>query len=170
VVGARDDPRAAGGAGAAGGRGGALIRIVAVGRPRGPLADAARDYEARLARALKLEVVEVRDEPLQRGTPDEVRAREGRRIVPHLEGCHAIALDRTGTARSSEELAELLRELEERPPQRTAFVIGGACGLDPAVLAASAGRLSLGPLTLPHQLARVVLGEQLYRATTILRG
>jgi 23S rRNA (pseudouridine1915-N3)-methyltransferase len=49
-------------------------------------------------------------------------------------------------------------------------VIGGACGLAPAVLEAAADRLSLGPLTLPHQLARVVLGEQLYRATTILRG
>jgi len=141
-----------------------------VGRPRGPLADAAHDYEGRLARVLKLEVLEVRDEPLQRGTPDEVREREGRRIAPLLDGWHAIALDRTGTGRSSEQLAELLRDLEERPPQRTAFVIGGACGLAPAVLAASAGRLSLGPLTLPHQLARVVLAEQLYRATTILRG
>jgi 23S rRNA (pseudouridine1915-N3)-methyltransferase len=119
---------------------------------------------------LRLEVIEVRDEPLQRGTPDEVREREGRRIAPYLAGWHALALDRTGAARTSEQLAELLRELEERPPQRTAFVIGGACGLAPAVLAAAAGRLSLGPLTLPHQLARVVLGEQLYRATTILRG
>jgi 23S rRNA (pseudouridine1915-N3)-methyltransferase len=119
---------------------------------------------------LKLEVIEVRDEPLQRGTPDEVREREGRRIAPHLGAWHAIALDRTGQARTSEQLAELLRELEERPPQRTAFVIGGAHGLDAALLAAAADRLSLGPLTLPHQLARVVLGEQLYRATTILRG
>jgi len=99
-----------------------------------------------------------------------VRDREGRRIAPHLDGWHAIALDRTGKAHTSEQLAELLRDLEERPPQRTAFVIGGACGLAPAVLAATAGRLSLGPLTLPHQLARVVLAEQLYRATTILRG
>jgi 23S rRNA (pseudouridine1915-N3)-methyltransferase len=119
---------------------------------------------------LKLEVVEVRDEPLQRGTPDEVREREGRRIAPHLDGCHVIALDVGGRPRSSDQLAELLRELEERPPQRSAFVIGGACGLAPAILATAADRLTLGPLTLPHQLARVVLGEQLYRATTILRG
>ncbi len=115
-------------------------------------------------------MVEVRDEPLQRGTPDEVREREGKRLLPHLEGCHAVVLDRTGKAYASEDLAVLLQSLEERPPQRTAFVIGGACGLSPAVLAAAGTRLSLGPLTLPHQLARVVLGEQLYRATTILRG
>lgn len=119
---------------------------------------------------MRLEVVEVRDEPLQRGTPDEVREREGKRILPHLEGCHAVVLDRTGRAHTSEELAVLLQTLEECPPQRTAFVIGGACGVSPAVLSAAGTRLSLGPLTLPHQLARVVLGEQLYRATTILRG
>jgi 23S rRNA (pseudouridine1915-N3)-methyltransferase len=168
VVGARDDPRPARGRGAGGRR--VLIRIVAVGRPRGALADAAHDYETRLGRALRLEVVEVRDEPLQRGTPDEVREREGKRILPHLEGCHAVVLDRTGKTQTSEELAVLLQSLEERPPQRTAFVIGGACGVSPAVLSAAGTRLSLGPLTLPHQLARVVLGEQLYRATTILRG
>ena len=129
-----------------------------------------RDYEARLGRALRLEVVEVRDEPLQRGTPDEVREREGKRILPQRDGCHAVVLDRSGRAHSSEELAVLLQTFEERAPQRTAFVIGGACGLSPAVLAAAGTRLSLGSLTLPHQLARVVLGEQLYRATTILRG
>lgn len=115
-------------------------------------------------------MVEVRDEPLQHGTPDEVRDREGKRILPHLEGWQAVVLDRTGRTHTSEELAALLQSLEERPPQRTAFVIGGACGVSPAVLSAAGARLSLGPLTLPHQLARVVLGEQLYRATTILRG
>ena len=112
----------------------------------------------------------MRDEALQRGTPDEVREREGKRILRHLEGCHTVVLDRTGQALSSEEFAVVLRTLEERPPQRTAFVDGGACGVSPAVLAAAGTRLSLGALTLPHQLVRVVLGEQLYRATTILRG
>ena len=82
-----------------------------------------------------------------------------------------MVLDRTGKAHSSEELAVLVQTLEERPPQRTAFVIGGACGVSPAVLQPRPARGSRsGPLTLPHQLARVVLGEQLYRATTILRG
>lgn len=143
---------------------------MAVGRPRGPLREAAADYEARLGRALRLEVVEVREEPLQRGTTAEVLAREAARIAPQVDGLRVVCLDRAGTALGSEELAALLREAEERPPQRTAFVIGGSAGLDPALLARADRRLSLGPLTLPHQLARVVLAEQLYRATTILRG
>ena len=147
-----------------------MIRLVVVGRPRGPLAAAAADYEARLARALRLEVVEVREEALQRGTAAEVLAREARRLEPHLVGCVRVVLDRTGTALSSEALAERLRAWEEQPPQRTAFVIGGAYGLAPAVVAQADLRLSFGPATLPHQLARVVLTEQLYRATTILRG
>ncbi len=147
-----------------------MIRLVVVGRPRGPLAAAAADYEARLGRALRLEVVEVREEPLQRGTAAEVLAREARRLDPHLDGFVLVLLDRTGTALASEALAARLRDWEERPPQRTAFVIGGSYGLAPELVARADVRLSLGPLTLPHQLARVVLAEQLYRATTILRG
>jgi len=147
-----------------------VIRLVVVGRPRGPLREAAADYEGRLARVLRLEVVEVRDEALRNGTAAEARERERRRIEPHLAGCHVVCLDREGRMCSSEELAVLVREREERPPQRTAFVVGGACGLAPALLRAAPERLSLGPATLPHQLARVVLAEQLYRATTILRG
>ena len=103
-----------------------LIRIVAVGRPRGPLAEAAHEYETRLGRALRLEVVEVREEPLQRGTPDEVQEREGRRIEPHLEGWPLVCLDRTGRALDSRGARACCCEREERPPQRTAFVIGGA--------------------------------------------
>ena len=78
-------------------------------------------------------MVEVADEPLQRGTPDEVREREGKRILPHLDGLPRGAARRSGRA-PSEELAVLLQTFEERPPQRTAFVIGGACGVSPAVL------------------------------------
>lgn len=61
-------------------------------------------------------------------------------------------------------------EWEEQAPQRTAFVVGGAEGLAPSVLARADTALSLGPFTLPHQLARVVAAEQLYRALTINRG
>jgi 23S rRNA (pseudouridine1915-N3)-methyltransferase len=141
-----------------------------VGRIRPPLAAAAHDYEGRLARVLRLEVVEVRDEPLARRARSEVLQRERRAIEPHLGACRVVALDRTGRARTSEELAERLREWEEVPPQRTALVIGGAEGLHPDLVAGAAETLSLGSATLPHQLARVVLAEQLYRATTILRG
>ena len=147
-----------------------MLRIVAVGRARGPLAEAAAEYERRLGRALRLEVLEVREEPLQQGTVAEVQEREQRRVEPHLEGWPLVCLDRGGRALDSEGLAAWLGEREERPPQRTALLLGGPTGIAPALLQRAEARLSLGPLTLPHQLARVVLAEQLYRATTILRG
>jgi 23S rRNA (pseudouridine1915-N3)-methyltransferase len=112
----------------------------------------------------------VREEPLQRGTPAEVMERERRRIEPHLAGWFVACLDRRGQALDSPALAAWLDERETTPPQRTAFVIGGSCGLADALVDAAGLVLSLGALTLPHQLARVVLLEQLYRATTILRG
>ena len=137
---------------------------------RAPLLAAAHDYEGRLARVLRLEVVEVRDEPLAGRARSEVLERERRSVEPQLDGCRVVALDRTGRQRTSEELAARLSEWEELPPQRTALVIGGAHGLHPAIVERAAETLSLGAPTLPHQLARVVLAEQLYRATTILRG
>ena len=102
-----------------------MLRIVAVGRARGPLAEAAAEYERRLARALRLEVVEVREEPLQQGTVEEVQERERRRVEPHLEGWPLVCLDRAGRALDSEGLAAWLREREERPPQRTALLSAG---------------------------------------------
>jgi 23S rRNA (pseudouridine1915-N3)-methyltransferase len=147
-----------------------VLRIVVIGRARGPLAEAAAEYERRLARALRLEVVEVREEPLQQGTTAEVQERERRRAEPHLEGWPLVCLDRGGRALDSEALARWLADREERPPQRTALLVGGPTGIAPPLLQRAEQRLSLGPLTLPHQLARVVLAEQLYRATTILRG
>ena len=112
----------------------------------------------------------MRDEPLDRGTPDEVRRREGERVLAAADGCRIVAFDVAGDAVTSERLAELVGGWEETAPQRTALVIGGAAGLAPGVLGAAEQRLSLGAMTLPHQLARVVVAEQVYRALTILRG
>ena len=97
--------------------------------------------------------------------------RERARIEPLIAGYWVVALDRSGVqqlVRSSS--PTLVREREERPPQRTAFVIGGPHGLDETLLAEADLTWSLGKGTLPHQLARVVVLEQLYRAFTILRG
>jgi 23S rRNA (pseudouridine1915-N3)-methyltransferase len=119
---------------------------------------------------IRFEVVEVRDEPLRHRAPSEVLQREAARIAPHLDGFVVISLDRDGDAITSTGLANLVDRLRSEPPGRAAFVIGGAVGLDQSILAAGRARVSLGAITLPHQLARVVLAEQLYRATTILRG
>ncbi len=134
------------------------------------MADAADEYAARAAKLAKFEVIEVRDEPLDRGTSLEIRQREGERILAAVDGYRLVAFDLGGRGLSSVELAARVTEWEEQAPQRTAFVIGGAEGLAPRVLEQAAATLSLGPLTLPHQLARVVATEQLYRALTINRG
>jgi len=143
---------------------------VVVGRARGGLAEAAADYEARIAKLAKFEVVVVKDEPLDRGTAAEIRQREADRIEAATAGWTVVSFDRNGEQVTSERLAELVGELEERAPQKTAFVVGGAEGIDSRILGASAYTLAFGRATLPHQLARVVAVEQLYRALTIRRG
>ena len=147
-----------------------VIRVVCVGRARGPLAEASAEYEERLARTCKFELHELREEGTPSLSPREAMLRERARIEPLIAGYWVVALDRSGLQRSSKQIAELVREREERPPQRTAFVLGGPHGIDETLLAEADLTWSLGKVTLPHQLARVVMLEQLYRAFTILRG
>jgi 23S rRNA (pseudouridine1915-N3)-methyltransferase len=147
-----------------------VIRVICVGRARGPLAEASAEYEERLARVSKFDLQEVREEGTPSLSPREAMLRERSRIEPLVAGYWVVALDRSGVQRSSKQIAELVREREERPPQRTAFVLGGPHGLDETLLAEADLTWSLGKVTLPHQLARVVVVEQLYRAFTILRG
>lgn len=101
---------------------------------------------------------------------DDAPAREAERILAAAEGWRLVLFDVAGEPITSAGLAERVRGWEEQAPQRTAFAIGGADGFDPSVTAAAAARLSLGGITLPHQLARVVAAEQIYRALTILQG
>jgi len=113
------------------------------------------------------EVIEI---PEARGTPAEIRRREGAAILAALPAdAYAIALDLAGHAPDSEAFAVLLARIEAEG-QRPCFLIGGAEGLDPAVTARAAMRLSLGPMTWPHFLVRAMLAEQLYRAQAIRAG
>jgi len=99
------------------------------------------------------------------------RRGEARRLRARCpERAWRVALDPAG--RVPDDSAAFSRWLGRRleEPRPTALLVGGADGLDPALASAAEERLSLGPLTLPHQLARVVLGEQLYRAACVLRG
>ncbi len=144
--------------------------IVAVGRPRAAaIAAAIEEYEARAARYWPLERSEVREVAARGSTPDLVRAREGRQILDRVGGMRLVLCDRDGTRRSSEEFARWMQETQERSLD-VAFVIGGAFGVSEPVRSAAWARLSLSPWTLPHELARLVLAEQLYRAGTIARG
>jgi 23S rRNA (pseudouridine1915-N3)-methyltransferase len=142
-----------------------------VGRPRAPgLAAAIGEYEQRAAHYWPFEAIEVREEPARSGAPDLVREKEGERLLKAVTaGAHLVACDPTGRSKDSASFATWL-QLERERAQDVAFVIGGALGLSDAVRAAARTTLSLAPWTLPHELARLVLVEQIYRAGTIVRG
>lgn len=90
-------------------------------------------------------------------------------LLKHSTGSHRVALDMRGQAWSSEQLAAQMQDWQQLGRDVT-FLLGGADGLQPAVLQAADQCWSLGPLTFPHMLVRVLLAEQLYRAATILQG
>jgi 23S rRNA (pseudouridine1915-N3)-methyltransferase len=148
------------------------FRVVAVGKPRAQsLAAAIQDYETRAARYWPLEIREVREEPARNATPDVVREREGERLLA-AAGANAlvVACDAEGDTRTSAELAAWMHAERERASRDVAFVIGGAFGLSQAVRDSAVQRLSFSRFTFPHELARLLLAEQLYRAGTIVRG
>ena len=146
--------------------------IVAVGSLKGWAADGAGDYLERLRRFFPVEVVEVSEEDLNRRSPEKVLATEARKILKRIPaGAYVIALDREkGEPLASEKLARRLNSLGISGRSHAAFVLGGPLGLSPEVLKSADARVSFGPATLPHALARVVLLEQLYRAAKINRG
>jgi 23S rRNA (pseudouridine1915-N3)-methyltransferase len=148
------------------------IVIVAVGRVRGPLEPSVAEYEGRAARYWKLEVAEVgAGVPGRDPAPERVKEAEGERILERIPNdAEVIALTRTGKGSGSAELARTLEALAVRSVRQVVFVLGGAYGLHARVLSRAQRRLSLSPMTLPHEMARLVLAEQLYRAGTIIRG
>jgi 23S rRNA (pseudouridine1915-N3)-methyltransferase len=145
------------------------VIVAAVGKPRDPaFAVAIHEFEERAARYWPLEVHEVRGEPARSVSADLVREREGKRLTDVLPApAHVVACDQRGTSRTSEEFSAWLQGERERG-RDVAFVIGGAFGLSPAVLERARSRIALAAWTLSHELARLVLAEQLYRAGTIV--
>lgn len=146
------------------------IHIVAVGRLREPhWKNAAAAYAARLQRGYDLveTIVKDGDASLTAGERMEV---EGNRILQTLHsGCMTVCLDENGETMTSVAFADFLRKTLDagRTP---CFIVGGAYGLSQAVLGRAAKKLSFGPMTFPHELARVLLFEQLYRADAIMRN
>jgi len=130
---------------------------------------AVAEYVKRMPREAGLEVIEVRAEPRTQGAP-AARAiqAEAKRIQAALpDGAFRVALDERGRGCTTRELAKRL-ERWQMEGRTVAFVIGGADGLPEDVRRAADWVWSLSALTLPHALARVIVAEQLYRATTIL--
>jgi 23S rRNA (pseudouridine1915-N3)-methyltransferase len=131
------------------------VLIVAVGKIKEPFAEADAHYRKLLQRHQPVEMIEVRDEVNLAGQ------------VP--KRAHVVAMDRGGRSLSSRAWASWLSE-RRIDALDLCFLIGGPRGLGPDALAIADERLSLGPQTMAHQLARVVLLEQLFRATKILAG
>lgn len=148
------------------------LTVVAVGRLKERYwRDAADEYATRMRPYADLRVVEVADRDPAKGGEQRALADEAADVLKALpDAAHVIALDLAGRQLGSEQLAEHLEQLSVRGRSHVAFVIGGSHGLDSAVLDRADERLSLGPMTLPHNLARVVLLEQLYRTFKIRRG
>ena len=140
-----------------------------MGKLRSYYRQAADDYAGRLRRYVSLNEFEVR-EASRAPTIAAQRAEEAKRLRARISpGTTVVALSREGSGWSSGELARQVERwrIASRP---VVLLVGGSNGLDAALLAGAQLRWSLSPLTLPHELARVVVLEQLYRAFTILRG
>lgn len=149
------------------------ITVVAVGKLKEKFwRDACAEYLKRLQAYAKVDVREIADvDPAKAGGVEAARAKEGEAILAAIPAhAHAILLAIEGTERSSEGLSARLDQLALRGESEFAFVIGGSDGVSDTVRARADETLSFGPITLPHNLARVVLLEQVYRAFKISRG
>ena len=147
------------------------ISVVAVGKLKERWwRDAAEEYLKRLRPYADVRIAEVPDADVTRDEPRALRA-EGDAILRALpEGADVVLLDAGGRALSSVELARWMEERMGSGRADVAFVIGGAAGVADDVRARATERLSLSAMTLPHQMARVFLLEQIYRAFRIMRG
>ena len=152
------------------------IDIIAPGRVKERyLRDAIDEYSKRLSRYCKLNINEVADEKTpdhaSEGVDRQIKAKEGERIAKHLkDGAFVIALAINGKQLSSEELAAKINDLGLRGTSHIQLVIGGSIGLDDAILRRADFLLSFSKMTFPHQLMRVILLEQIYRAYKINAG
>ena len=148
------------------------ILVASVGRNRASaLRRATEEYEDRLRHYLRFDAVVVEPARLPDARAAEAREREAaaleRRLPDDLE---LVALTREGERWTTRALADYLDNMRTYGRPGTVFAIGGAHGLSPRLLDRARTRLALSAMTLPHEVARLVLTEQLYRAATILRG
>lgn len=151
-----------------------MMRIIAVGKCReAAMRTLIAEYQKRLSPLAKIELIEVADEiapqALSVAAKEQVKDREGERILKKIRPAdYVVLLDLGGNMLSSEELAQKIDHLQTYETGDITFVIGGSLGLSEKVRQRGNFRWQLSPLTFPHQLVRVLLYEQLYRAFTIL--
>ncbi len=149
------------------------IDIICVGKVKEQyLRDAIAEYSKRLGRYCKLNILEVADEKTpehaSEGVERQIRAKEGGRIAKHIRpDAYVIALAIDGQQVTSEGFARKIDQLGIQGVSHIQFVIGGSIGMDDAILRQANYKLSFSKMTFPHQLMRVILLEQVYRAYKI---
>ena len=152
------------------------ITVVCVGKIKEKFyVQAVEEYAKRLSRYCKLEFVELPDEKTPENAGEQInasiKAKEGDRILSVLrDDAYVIALAIEGNMLDSVQCSEKLEKLAVSSVSHIMFVIGGSLGLDTRVLSRADYKLSFSKMTFPHQLMRVVLLEQIYRAYRIMRG
>ena len=149
------------------------ITAIVVGRAGAPLKDAILEYETRAGQYWKFKVTEIASGGGGRAKthPDRVIEVEETLLLARIpERAQIVALTRTGQGMSSTDLAGYLQDHALHSTPEVCFVIGGAFGLGTGILDRAHKQWSLSQATLPHELARLVLAEQLYRAGTIMRN
>ena len=152
------------------------ITILTVGKIKEKyLKDAISEYQKRLSKYCKLEIVEVADEKTVENASetveDMIRGKEAQRILKYVkEDAYVITLEIHGKQLSSEELADKIEKLGVQGTSHIIFIIGGSIGLGEEVIKRSDYALSFSKMTFPHQLMRVILMEQIYRSYRIICG
>ncbi|MFZ4454052.1 23S rRNA (pseudouridine(1915)-N(3))-methyltransferase RlmH [Salibacterium aidingense] len=152
------------------------IQIVSVGKIKEKyINQGINEFEKRLGPYCKLTFDEVKDEQAPEQMSDkereQVKAKEGERILSKIKPAqHVIALDRTGENWTSEKLAGEMEKLSIHGKSQLTFIIGGSNGLSNDVLQRAEQKLSFSKMTFPHQLMKLLLLEQIYRAFKIQKG
>lgn len=152
------------------------ISIITIGKLKEKyLKQGIQEYLKRLSSYAKVEIIELADEKapenLSESEMEQVKQKEGERILAKIsDDTHVIALAINGKQKSSEELAKEIDSLATYGKSKVAFVIGGSLGLSSEVMKRSNAALSFSKMTFPHQLMRLVLVEQIYRAFRIIRN
>ncbi|WP_281165391.1 23S rRNA (pseudouridine(1915)-N(3))-methyltransferase RlmH [Liquorilactobacillus sicerae] len=152
------------------------IKLIVVGKLKEKyLKQGIAEYTKRLVKFCKFKIIEVPDEKapenLSLAQMEQVKETEGQRLLAKIkEKEYVFALAILGKERTSEEFANEVEQLTTYGHSDLTFVIGGSLGLSPAVLSRADTQISFGRFTLPHQLMRLVLTEQIYRAFMINNG
>ncbi|MFY8331548.1 23S rRNA (pseudouridine(1915)-N(3))-methyltransferase RlmH [Vagococcus carniphilus] len=152
------------------------IKIIAVGKLKEKyLKQGIAEYEKRLGKYCKFEIIEVPDEKAPENLSEleiiQVKEKEGQKILAKIsDNDYVFALAIQGKEITSEGFANQIDQLSTRGTSSFAFVIGGSLGLSDEVMKRSDAQISFGRLTYPHQLMRLILTEQVYRAFRIIKG